>query len=85
MISNSSDQGINLKEATTKHIGVVVNWREVTEETLLEAILTVVEDPSYQAAVDSLQNLVMDQPMHPRDAAVWWLEYLLRYSWEFGG
>ena len=37
------------------------------------------EDPSYQESVNRLQNLIMDVPVHPRDTAVWWLEYLLRY------
>jgi hypothetical protein len=32
----------------------------------------------YKESVTQLNDLVLDQPMHPRDRAVWWLEYLLR-------
>ena len=36
-------------------------------------------NPLYQRSVDQLSNLIMDQPQHPLDRAVWWLEYLLRH------
>ena len=36
-------------------------------------------NPLYQRSVDKLSHLIMDQPLHPLDRAVWWLEYLLRH------
>ena len=36
-------------------------------------------DPLYQEQVSKLSELIMDQPQHPLDRAVWWLEYLLRH------
>merc|ERR1719322_1283632 len=56
-----------------------VDWHGMTEETLSEAIHKVLDDPSYHASVSKLSNLIMDQPLHPLDRAVWWLEYLLRH------
>ena len=36
-------------------------------------------NPLYQSSVDQLSSLILDQPQHPLDRAVWWLEYLLRH------
>ena len=36
-------------------------------------------NPRYQSSVSQLSDLIMDQPQHPLDRAVWWLEYLLRH------
>ena len=36
-------------------------------------------NPEYQRSVDKLSSLMLDQPQHPLDMAVWWLEYLLRH------
>ena len=72
------DQMNNLAMAKTQHLGIVLPWNDVTEDSLLEAITTVLEDDSYQESVSRLQGLILDTPLHPLDNAVWWLEYLLR-------
>ena len=36
-------------------------------------------NPEYQSSVSQLSDLILDQPLHPLDRAVWWLEYLLRH------
>ena len=39
----------------------------------------VLESSSYQESVERLSSLILDQPQHPLERAVWWLEYLLRH------
>ena len=68
-----------MKEAVNKHVGVRLEWHGMTEDKLEEALLEVLTNPGYQSAVDQLSELIMDQPQHPLDRAVWWLEYLLRH------
>ena len=60
-------------------MGVRLEWHGMTEDNLEEALLEVLTNPGYQSAVDQLSELIMDQPQHPLDRAVWWLEYLLRH------
>ena len=36
-------------------------------------------NPLYQSSVEQLSSLILDQPQHPLERAVWWLEYLLRH------
>ena len=38
-----------------------------------------VTNPQYQRSVTELSSLIMDQPHHPLEVSVWWLEYLLRH------
>ena len=73
------DQVANLAEAITKNLGIVIDWVDVTEHNLLESITKILDDPSYQESVTKLQNLILDRPIAPLDAAVWGLEYLLRH------
>ena len=74
-----ADQPANVKEAANRNIGVYLHWHGMTEETLESAIHQVLDDPCYQASVTKLSDLIMDQPQHSLDQAVWWLEYLLRH------
>ena len=70
---------MNVKEAVNKNVGLRLEWHGMTEESLESALLEVLTNPEYQSAVDQLSDLIMDQPQHPLDRAVWWLEYLLRH------
>ena len=73
------DQPVNVKEAVNKKLGLQMDWHKMTEDSLLAAITEVLEDPEYQRSVSRLSELIMDQPQHPLERAVWWLEYLLRH------
>ena len=75
----NGDQIVNIKEAVNKKIGVHVDWYQMTEEILAEAINKVLDDSSFQTSVTDLSDLIMDQPLHPLDRSIWWLEYLLRH------
>jgi len=75
----SGDQPVNVKEAVSRNIGVKVDWHDMTEEILETAIHKVINDPIYQSSITKLSDLIMDQPQHPLDRSIWWLEYLLRH------
>jgi len=75
----NSDQLVNVKEAVNANIGLSVPWTEMTEEKFGQAVNEVLSSPDYQQSVTELSSLILDQPQHPLDRAVWWLEYLLRH------
>ena len=66
--------------AVEKGFGVQLDWKQITEESLIKGIKQILDDSSYQESVSSMSELIMDQPQHPLDKTVWWLEYLLRYK-----
>ena len=74
-----ADQFLNIDEATRKHIGVHVNFETMTEKSLANSINEVLNNSSYKSAITELSDLVMDQPQHPMDRVIWWMEYLLRH------
>ena len=74
-----ADQPSNVREAVHREIGVYLDWHGLSEETLESAIHQVLDDPTYQASITKLSHLIMDQPQHPLDRSIWWLEYLIRH------
>ena len=58
--------------------GVVVDFRNLTVETFKKAILTVVENPSYEENARKISKLFQDKPKRALDEAVWWIEYVIR-------
>ena len=47
----------------------VVNWHDLTEESLTEAINIVLVNPELKKTVSDLSDIIMDQPQHPLDQA----------------
>ena len=56
----------------------MIDWKLLTESGLLSAIEEVLDNDKYQRSVTRLSDLIMDQPQHPLDRTVWWMEYILR-------
>lgn len=73
------DQHMNVAEAVQRGLGVLQDWHELQARQLEAAIQDVITTPIYLEAVSQLSDLILDQPDHPLDRAVWWLEYLLRH------
>ena len=73
------DQVVNVKDAVNNKLGLQQDWHTMTEESLTSSIEQVIRSPVYQSSVDHLSELIMDQPQHPLERSVWWLEYLLRH------
>ncbi|XP_068216262.1 UDP-glucosyltransferase 2-like [Palaemon carinicauda] len=76
----SFDQHRNAARLARKGFGLVVNWDDMTTESILEAIQTLLHNPSYAARLKQVSEALKDQKETPKERAVWWIEYAIRHN-----
>jgi glucuronosyltransferase len=59
-------------------VAEVLVWKDMNEENLLEAIVTVINDPSYATNAHKFGSLLKDQINKPIDRTIWHIEHLIR-------
>ncbi|KPJ00048.1 Ecdysteroid UDP-glucosyltransferase [Papilio xuthus] len=74
------DQWFNVEKYVHHGLGVRLDLDTLTEDKLLNAIKTVINDESYRKNVIKLRTLMEDQIQKPLDRAVWWIEHVLRHG-----
>ncbi|TRZ18660.1 hypothetical protein HGM15179_008413 [Zosterops borbonicus] len=63
-----------------KGMGILLNWKTMTETELYEALVKVINDPSYRQRARRLSEIHRDQPGHPVNRTVYWINYILRHN-----
>ncbi|XP_005243179.2 2-hydroxyacylsphingosine 1-beta-galactosyltransferase [Falco biarmicus] len=63
-----------------KGMGILLNWKTITENELYEALVKVINDPSYRQQAQRLSEIHKDQPGHPVNRTVYWINYILRHN-----
>lgn len=63
-----------------KGMGILLNWKTLTEDELYNALVKVINDPSYRQQARKLSEIHKDQPSHPVDRTVYWINYILRHN-----
>ncbi|XP_014101208.3 UDP-glucosyltransferase 2 [Bactrocera oleae] len=74
------DQHLNVEKAVSKGFGVAINFRNFTSTELRNAILEVLNNPTYTEKAREISASFHDRPMKPLDAAIYWTEYVLRHK-----
>ncbi|XP_033219244.1 UDP-glucuronosyltransferase 2B31-like [Belonocnema kinseyi] len=74
------DQFLNIGSYQKKRIAVSLDYRNITETALTEAINTVLNDPAYRNNIERVSKLYYDRLMNPKDTAVFWTEYVIRHG-----
>ncbi|XP_064827196.1 UDP glucuronosyltransferase 5 family, polypeptide G2 [Oncorhynchus masou masou] len=72
------DQQDNLVRLQAKGAAQMLDAATLTEWEFLEALQDILKNPSYQRNMKRLSSLHRDQPLHPLDRAVFWVEYVIR-------
>ncbi|XP_062991383.1 2-hydroxyacylsphingosine 1-beta-galactosyltransferase isoform X1 [Elgaria multicarinata webbii] len=63
-----------------KGMGILLNWKTVTDDELYNTLVKVINDPSYRQQAQKLSEIHKDQPDHPVDRTVYWINYILRHN-----
>ncbi|KAG9337091.1 hypothetical protein JZ751_029758 [Albula glossodonta] len=62
-----------------KGMGIMLEWKRMTEEDLYKAMLKVIKDNRYREHAQLLSHIHKDQPGHPVSRAIYWISYILRH------
>ncbi|MCJ8749230.1 hypothetical protein PDJAM_G00174020 [Pangasius djambal] len=62
-----------------KGMGIMLEWKKMSEEDLYTAMLSVITDSRYREKALKLSEIHKDQPGHPVTRAVYWIGYILRH------
>ncbi|KAL1023952.1 hypothetical protein UPYG_G00049470 [Umbra pygmaea] len=62
-----------------KGMGLMLHWKSMTEDSLYQALITVINQSRYRQRAQVLSSIHKDQPGHPVTRAVYWISYILRH------
>ncbi|OXA46500.1 UDP-glucuronosyltransferase 2B7 [Folsomia candida] len=74
------DQPLNAQAAEKHGYLVRLDWNDLTEESLTNAINEAINNPKYRENVQRLSTVFRDQIDNPLDRGVFWLEYVMRHK-----
>ncbi|XP_072261865.1 2-hydroxyacylsphingosine 1-beta-galactosyltransferase [Pyxicephalus adspersus] len=63
-----------------KGMGILLEWKSMTEDNLNKALSDVINNHSYRQQAMKLSNIHKDQPGHPVSRATFWIDYILRHN-----
>ncbi|KAG1971175.1 UDP glucuronosyltransferase 5 family, polypeptide G2 [Pimephales promelas] len=72
------DQPDNIVRLQARGAARMLDAATCTSEEFLEALSDILENPTYRQNMQKLSSLHRNQPLHPLDKAVYWIEFVLR-------
>ncbi|XP_072477052.1 UDP-glucuronosyltransferase 2A3-like isoform X3 [Notamacropus eugenii] len=75
-----ADQPDNIAHMKAKGAAVEVDFHTMTTADMLNALKTVINNPSYKENAMRLSRIHHDQPVKPLDRAVFWIEFVMRHK-----
>ncbi|XP_051159342.1 UDP-glucosyltransferase 2-like [Leptopilina boulardi] len=72
------DQPLNIRLLADKNVVYEMDYKDITEKSLNNALHAVLYDPKYREATRRESQLFRDRPMSATDTAVFWIEYVIR-------
>ncbi|XP_050298922.1 UDP-glycosyltransferase UGT5-like [Anthonomus grandis grandis] len=75
-----ADQPSNAARAEAGGYGLKLHYREFTIEKFESHLNELLNNPKYYKVAKERSRIYHDRPIKPRDAAVYWVEYVLRHN-----
>ncbi|EFX66425.1 hypothetical protein DAPPUDRAFT_64710 [Daphnia pulex] len=75
-----SDQPINAQKAQEDGYAIKLDWNQLTEEVLYDAIQLVLNEPRYKRRMKEVSAVMRDQMESPLERAIYWIEYVIRHQ-----
>ncbi|KAI5705825.1 hypothetical protein M8J75_002109 [Diaphorina citri] len=75
-----ADQDLNCQRVGKIKAGIVLEYEDLNEEIIFNALKLVLEDPQYEENMQYYSLLSKDTPMSPIEKSIWWIEYVLRHK-----
>uniref|UniRef100_A0A182X245 UDP-glucuronosyltransferase n=1 Tax=Anopheles quadriannulatus TaxID=34691 RepID=A0A182X245_ANOQN len=74
-----ADQFKNINYCMARGVGRRLSIENLNQQELIDTIREVMTNESYRTNMKRMSSLFRDQPEHPLDRAVWWIEWVLRH------
>ncbi|XP_069697453.1 UDP-glycosyltransferase UGT5-like [Periplaneta americana] len=75
-----ADQSLNMGRAVASGYALMIDFQNITTESLTWAIKEILEKPKYRENAQRLSRIYRDQPLSPLEQAVYWTEYVIRHK-----
>ncbi|KAM7361142.1 UDP-glucosyltransferase 2-like [Cochliomyia hominivorax] len=75
-----ADQHININLAIKSGYGLGLTLKQLNESKIKLNILELLTNNRYLTKIKELSRVFHDQPMNPKDKAIYWIEYILRHQ-----
>lgn len=74
------DQFFNVRTFEQEGIAVWLDYQTIAKQSVLKALRTVLDDPTYKENAQSVSRAFLDRPMSPLNTAIFWTEYVIRHE-----
>ncbi|XP_051543147.1 UDP-glucuronosyltransferase 2A2-like [Myxocyprinus asiaticus] len=74
------DQSENLLRLEVRGAAKVLDATRLDSQSFLTAMQEVLDKPSHKENMQRLSRLHRDKPTHPRDSALYWIEFVMRHK-----
>ncbi|KAG5890627.1 hypothetical protein JTB14_020332 [Gonioctena quinquepunctata] len=74
------DQFMNVAKSVRKGIAVHLPFSNISEDSLYEAIRSVIDNPQFRKNAKKYSEIFRDRVTDPLDLAIYWIEYVLRHE-----